>query len=415
MTVEMKKYKLGDIAKIYDGPHATPKKIDQGPIYLGINAVTEDCRIDPNGLAFLSEEDYKVWTKRVTPQHKDIVFSYEATLGRYAIIPENFYGCLGRRLGIVRVVDSKVNYEWLFYYFQSPQWKSFIKNHTIKGSTVDRISVEEMPNYEIPAIDINKQNRIALVLSTLDKRIENLRAQNRVLEQTAKTIYDYTFLQCAGHQTTYNKILNRNIPINWEVCSIGDYVKDTKGGDWGKEEPKKNYNLQVSCIRGADIDKMTNLPIRYILAKNTSKLLQEFDLVVEISGGSPTQSTGRSRLITKELLEKFDNKLICSNFCQAVTMKNPLYAYYFCFMWKMFYDNGTFFNFEGKTSGIKNFQLDQFLDTMWFFPDLQTVKNFNAQVSPLIQKQLLNAKQIETLTTQRNTLLPLLMTSQIEV
>ena len=411
----MKKYKLGDIAKIYDGPHATPKKIDQGPIYLGINAVTEDCRIDPNGLAFLSEEDYKVWTKRVTPQHKDIVFSYEATLGRYAIIPENFYGCLGRRLGIVRVVDSKVNYEWLFYYFQSPQWKSFIKNHTIKGSTVDRISVEEMPNYEIPAIDINKQNRIALVLSTLDKRIENLRAQNRVLEQTAKTIYDYTFLQCAGHQTTYNKILNRNIPINWEVCSIGDYVKDTKGGDWGKEEPKKNYNLQVSCIRGADIDKMTNLPIRYILAKNTSKLLQEFDLVVEISGGSPTQSTGRSRLITKELLEKFDNKLICSNFCQAVTMKNPLYAYYFCFMWKMFYDNGTFFNFEGKTSGIKNFQLDQFLDTMWFFPDLQTVKNFNAQVSPLIQKQLLNAKQIETLTTQRNTLLPLLMTSQIEV
>ena len=259
------------------------------------------------------------------------------------------------------------------------------------------------------------KKKIASILSTLDQRIENLRAQNRVLEQTAKTIYDYTFLQCAGHQTTYNKTLNRNIPTNWEVSTIGCYIKESEGGDWGKENPEKNYNLQVSCIRGADIEKMTDLPIRYILAKNSSKLLQEFDLVVEISGGSPTQSTGRSRLMTKELLEMFDNKLICSNFCQAVTMKNPQYAYYISFMWKMFYDNGIFFNFEGKTSGIKNFQLDQFLDTMWFFPDLKTVENFNAQVAPLIKKQLFNAKQIEALTTQRNTLLPLLMTGQVEV
>ena len=84
-------------------------------------------------------------------------------------------------------------------------------------------------------------------------------------------------------------------------------------------------------------------------------------------------------------------------------------------MWKMFYDNGNFFNFEGKTSGIKNFQLDQFVDTMWFFPDLKTVEKFNAQVAPLIKKQLFNAKQIEALTIQRNTLLPLLMTGQVEV
>jgi type I restriction enzyme S subunit len=268
---------------------------------------------------------------------------------------------------------------------------------------------------EINIPELSEQKKIGDMLSTLDKRIENLRAQNRVLEQTAKTIYDYTFLQCAGHQTTYNKPLNRNIPVGWEVSTIGCYIKESKGGDWGKENPEKNYNLQVSCIRGADIEKMTDLPIRYILTKNSSKLLQEFDLVVEISGGSPTQSTGRSRLMTKELLEMFDNKLICSNFCQAVTMKNPQYAYYISFMWKMFYDNGIFFNFEGKTSGIKNFQLDQFVDTMWFFPDLKTVEKFNAQVAPLIKKQLFNAKQIETLTTQRNTLLPLLMTGQVEV
>ncbi|MDD7299261.1 restriction endonuclease subunit S [Fibrobacter intestinalis] len=77
--------------------------------------------------------------------------------------------------------------------------------------------------------------------------------------------------------------------------------------------------------------------------------------------------------------------------------------------------NGIFFNFEGKTSGIKNFQLDQFVETIWFFPDPKTVEKFNAQVAPLLKKQQVNTKQIETLTTQRNTLLPLLMTGQVDV
>lgn len=317
----------------------------------------------------------------------------------------------------VLTIRAKENFEKLYIYYMLFQDSFFdYVSKGVKGSKMPRGDKNHIMNFEILVPEnLQVQKKIASTLSDFDKRIENLRAQNRVLEQTAKTIYDYTFLQCAGHQTTYNKTLNRNIPAGWEVCTIGNYIKENKGGDWGKENPEKNYNLRVSCIRGADIDKMTDLPIRYILAKNSSRLLQEFDLVVEISGGSPTQSTGRSRLMTKELLEMFDNKLICSNFCQAITMKNPQYAYYISFMWKMFYDNGIFFNFEGKTSGIKNFQLDQFVDTMWFFPNLKTVEKFNARIAPLIKKQLFNAKQIEALTTQRNTLLPLLMTGQILV
>ena len=412
MPVEMKTYAVSDIAEILSGgtPKTSISEYWNGDIpWLSVKDFNNDS-------LYVYKTERKITQKGLNNcsatllKKDDIVISARGTVGVLTMVPFPMtfnQSCFG-----LRAKSDFVNATYLYYALQTKVKEMILNSH---GSVFNTINRDDFDNIKIQIPSLKKQIKIGCILSDFDKRIENLRAQNRVLEQTAKTIYDYTFLQCAGHQTTYNKTLNRNIPINWEVCSIGDYVKDTKGGDWGKEEPKKNYNLQVSCIRGADIDKMTNLPIRYILAKNTSKLLQEFDLVVEISGGSPTQSTGRSRLITKELLEKFDNKLICSNFCQAVTMKNPLYAYYFCFMWKMFYDNGTFFNFEGKTSGIKNFQLDQFLDTMWFFPDLQTVKNFNAQVSPLIQKQLLNAKQIETLTTQRNTLLPLLMTSQIEV
>lgn len=110
----MSKYvPIGEICYVYDGPHATPIKTKSGPIYLGIDAVTDGGRLNSAEFSYLSESDYKIWTKRVTPQCDDIVFSYEATLGRYAMIPEGFYGCLGRRLAIVRAKDSRVNPRWL--------------------------------------------------------------------------------------------------------------------------------------------------------------------------------------------------------------------------------------------------------------------------------------------------------------
>lgn len=90
----MKRIAIKNICEVYDGPHATPKKTETGPVYLGIDAITEDGMLDSSQFSYLSKEDYIKWTKRVVPQENDIVFSYEATLGKYALIPRGFYGCL---------------------------------------------------------------------------------------------------------------------------------------------------------------------------------------------------------------------------------------------------------------------------------------------------------------------------------
>ena len=169
---------LKEICEIYDGPHATPKKITEGPIYLGIDAITSDGKIDYSQCAHLSEEDYKKWTKRVTPQQGDIVFSYEATLGRYALIPEEFYGCLGRRLAVVRNKSENINTSWLYYYFRSPEWTAFIQQQIVKGSTVNRISVEDFPEYTVPVMSIEEQKSIAEILSIIDRKIELNRLVN---------------------------------------------------------------------------------------------------------------------------------------------------------------------------------------------------------------------------------------------
>lgn len=82
------------------------------------------------------------------------------------------------------------------------------------------------------------------------------------------------------------------------------------------------------------------------------KCLQVGDIIIEKSGGSPTQSTGRVSLVSQELLDHA-GAVICSNFCTAFRVKkgwNPLYVYYYL---QFIYNLGAFFNFEGKTSGIK--------------------------------------------------------------
>ncbi len=140
-------------------------------------------------------------------------------------------------------------------------------------------------------------------------------------------------------------------------------------GDWGTEEPTDSNTILVSCIRGADIVPITNgqfdnIPQRYISTKSIQKrLLSEGDLIVEKSGGSPSQSTGRIVYVSKALIEAKGN-IVCSNFCIAIRVKdawNPLYIYYY---WQQFYNSGVFFNFEGKTSGIKNLQLDNALSAI---------------------------------------------------
>lgn len=91
---------------VYDGPHSTPPAADEGPIFLGIKNITESGRLDLTSKRCISEADFSKWTRRVTPQAGDIVFSYEATLNLYALIPEGFRGCLGRRLALVRPIAS---------------------------------------------------------------------------------------------------------------------------------------------------------------------------------------------------------------------------------------------------------------------------------------------------------------------
>ena len=210
-VVPIKDFAVG----IYDGPHATPKPSSKGPIFLGIKNVTEDGRLNFAEVRHVSEAEYPRWTRRVKPQKDDIVFSYEATLHRYARIPEGFDGCLGRRMALVRPDRNKVDPRFLHYYFLSEHWRGKMDAITITGATVNRIPLTIFPETEVSFPGLNEQQKIADILSPYDDLIENNRRRIALLEEAARLLYREWFVhfRFPGHE--HVKITN-GFPQGWE-------------------------------------------------------------------------------------------------------------------------------------------------------------------------------------------------------
>lgn len=132
---------------LYDGPHATPKPSEEGPIFLGIKNIREGGGVDLSDIRHVSEDEYPKWTRRVTPEKGDIVFSYEATLHRYALIPAGLRCCLGRRMALIRPKEEYRYYLYLQMF--SERWREVISARTLVGATVDRIPIKKFPDFPI--------------------------------------------------------------------------------------------------------------------------------------------------------------------------------------------------------------------------------------------------------------------------
>jgi type I restriction enzyme S subunit len=158
------------------------------------------------------------------------------------------------------------------------------------------------------------------------------------------------------------------------------------------------------------------MPVRYILPKNfVLKQLEANDLVAEISGGSPTQSTGRIALITRSLLSRYDKPMICTNFCKAM---KPItgFAAFIYYYWQYLYDLNVLFSYENGTTGIKNLNISGFVEVESIvIPDDPTATKFNEMVMGFQEMVFSLGKQNEQLALTRDALLPKLMSGEIEV
>lgn len=333
----------------------------------------------------------------------DIIISARGTVGAIAVIPFPMafnQSCYGLRAD-ERIVDKN----FLFYLLKHNL--NTLKNNA-HGSVFDTITKDTFYgiNVDIPCLSIQK--KIANVLSSIDDKIEINNQINKNLEEQAQSVFKSWFIDTPSSST-------------WQTGTFSDIIDTMIVGDWGKDHQIGNNTEMVYCIRGTDIPDVKSgnkgkMPARFILPKNyATKQLVAGDVVVEISGGSPSQSTGRIASISQSLLNRYDKGMVCTNFCKAMKPK-PGYSMFVYYYWQYLYDKGVFFMYENGTTGIKNLDISGFIKTeLIVLPPVELVKKFNTFCLSLFDVIFVNGHANEQLAKIRDTLLPKLMSGELDV
>lgn len=419
---ELTKIKRLEYEGLYDGPHAIPPISDNGAVFLGISNITQNGHIDLTNIRYINENDFPKWTKRVIPQGGDIVFSYEATLNLYAIIPDGFWGCLGRRMALIRPDETKAYGKYLYYYFFSEEWRSTIAAYTITGSTVDRIPIAKFPDFIISLPSMEIQHKIADILSNYDELIENNQKQIKLLEEAAQRLYKEWFvdLRFPGYEDV---TIVDGVPEGWKQYFLSEIIEYEIGGGWGEDSPTEKCDKSAYVIRGTDLYGITHgnvlgIPYRYHAEKNLeARKLVDGDIIFEVSGGSRTEGVARTVLIRDTILDFLKEPVMCASFCKLIRVKEKQYSQFLFETFQYMRVSGKTAEYDKKSaSSIVNYRWKDFLlqETV-LIPDDKLLIRYNALSENMYQLIFKNSIEIEKAKEARDRLLPKFMSGEIEL
>lgn len=184
-----------------------------------------------DGVNRVSEETYRMWTRRAVPQPGDLIMAREAPVGNAAMIPPGLQPCLGQRTLLIRPDHSKVEPAFLNYFLNGPHVQGLIHAKT-NGATVPHLNMEDVRTMQLPDIPpLPIQRRIAGILSAYDELIENSQRRIRILEGMARALYREWFVhfRFPGHEG-HPRVASAlgEIPQGWEVRRVGEVAEDMR-------------------------------------------------------------------------------------------------------------------------------------------------------------------------------------------
>lgn len=327
---------------------------------------------------------------------------------KVAILDDGEIGFGSTEYIVFRSKKSVSDEDYLYYLVCSPLVRDTAIKSMVGSSGRQRVQIDVVQNLEVDLPSMTEQKKIGALLRALDDKIELNNKINENLEQQAQILFKEWFID------------SPDVPL-WQEGTFSDLIEKTISGDWGKDSPSGNNTEMVYCIRGTDIPEIRagnkgKMPTRYILPKNyAAKQLVDGDIVVEISGGSPTQSTGRAAIISTALLNRFGKGMVCTNFCKALKPKAG-YSMYLYHYWQHLYDMNVFFSYENGTTGIKNLDLNGFIETEPIhIAPAELVDKFDIFCQTVFSKVYSNGLENERLAELRDVLLPKLMSGEIQI
>ena len=204
-----------------------------------------------DGVNRVSEETYRLWTRRAIPKPGDLIMAREAPVGNIAIIPPGLHPCLGQRTLLIRCNKAKAEPSFICYLLNGPQVQATIFGMT-NGATVPHLNMKDVRTLPIPEIPpLPTQRKIASILSAYDHLIENNLRRIKILEEMAQNLYREWFIKFRfpGHEhARFVESPLGMIPEGWEVKRLDQIVSFQNRGTCAGEHLSDCVYLPIDCI-----------------------------------------------------------------------------------------------------------------------------------------------------------------------
>jgi type I restriction enzyme S subunit len=414
------------------------------PVLRGTN-VNTDARFHDGDFAFIDRTSADAEFGKFVCEADDVILCHKGTLGKIGIIPNRSRFkkyIMGNSMMKVRCDRTKLEPLFLYYWLTSHDGQDYLFSRVSQvGVPQIQRPLTTLREATLPVPPIPEQRAIAHILGTLDDKIELNRRVNETLDEMARALFKSWFVdfdpvhaKADGRDPGLpqpvadlfpSRLVNSDlgeIPDGWDVGVLDQLTDSVLGGDWGSDEPDAERSMEAYCMRGADIPDLQcggkgKMPRRFLKPLSLSKRqLGDGDLVIEISGGSPTQSTGRPVLVARELLDRVGRPVVCSNFCRMIKFKSPL-ASKFVYLWlRWVYQNDELLQFENGTTGIKNLAFTLFSASYKIvIPPPMVLEAFDRSVTPIFRRHQASNGESDTLAVLRDALLPKLVSGELRV
>lgn len=413
---EWKEYRLGEVCtELSDGLHKAPNFKKNGD-YIFVNAknIVNGFIIDNDPTKKSTHEEYLKYASPLNDT--SILYSIDGTIGNIALY-RGEKCILGKGACYMNPNPQILDRMFLYYELQSPRFKSYIYKMST-GSTIKHISLKTMRGYDFSFPSLERQRRIASILSSLDDKIAVNRRIGENLEAQAQALFKNWFVDFAPFKD--GKFVESElgmIPEGLIYKRIGEMPhtletgKRPSGGVKGIESGVPSIGAEnIKGLGCYDYSKTKFVTEEYAASMKKGKI-NGYELLIYKDGGKPGYFIpnfaifGEGYPYDEMCLNEHVFKLDFGN------RGYSLFAYFF-FKTKQIM---SYLNAQGAKAaipGINSKDIDAIL-----MPSLENkwVKDYCNEVEDVITQILMLSKESARLSTLRDTLLPKLMSGQIKL
>ena len=303
----------------------------------------------------------------------------------------------------------------LFMHYVFTFIKKAIQN-SASGSIQDNINIDYLTSLKFRIPGKKYQDKISLILSSLDSKIELNNLINVELETMAKTIYDYWFVQfdfpdkkgkpykSSGGKMIWNEELKREVPEGWEVKSLGDVESNIITGRTPATSNEDYFGGSIPFICIGDVRGNMHIINTEITLTQLGAESQNNKFIPK--GAICVTCIASPGLVGFATRDSQTNQQLNSIVCQE--SDNRYYLYFYLTV---------YFKYSSAKTGntFANMNKSDFSSIQVLKPKKEILTHFSNSLESTIEKILNNSIESQQLSELRDWLLPMLMNGQVSV